>query len=100
VGGTPAETHARYRGRPGAAIAVLTLSKFPAAPRGQTYQVWVRHGERWTALGTVEPDADGSGRLIAESPALASLPDAVEITLEPRGGASTPSSRVIVSWAP
>jgi RNA polymerase sigma factor (sigma-70 family) len=98
--GTPAETHARYRGRPGGAIAVLTLSKFPAAPRGQTYQAWVRHGERWTALGAVEPDADGSGRLIAESPALATLPDGVEITLEPRAGASTPSGHVIVAWTP
>src|SRR5262249_59143042 len=36
--GTPAETHARYRGRPRTAIALLTLSKFPPAPRGQTYQ--------------------------------------------------------------
>jgi hypothetical protein len=100
VPGTPVETHARYRGRPSAAIAVLTLSKFPPAPRGQAYQAWVRHGERWTALGAVEPDADGSGRLIAESPALATLPEGVEVTLEPRGGASTPSSRVIVSWTP
>ena len=98
--GTPAETHARYRGRPGAAIAILTLSKFPAAPRGQTYEAWVRHGDRWTALGAVEPDADGNGRLIAESPALANLPDGVEVTLEPHAGAATPSSRVIVAWTP
>jgi RNA polymerase sigma factor (sigma-70 family) len=97
--GTPGETHARYRGRPGAAIAVLTLSRFPAAPPGQAYHAWVRHGATWTALGAVQPDANGSGRLIAESPALGALPDGVEVTLEPRGRSTTPRGRVIVAWA-
>jgi hypothetical protein len=36
--GVPAETHARYRGRPGAKRAVLTLSPYPSAPAGQSYQ--------------------------------------------------------------
>jgi RNA polymerase sigma factor (sigma-70 family) len=98
--GTPDETHARYRGRPGATIAVLNLSRFPAAPSGQTYQAWVRHGARWTALGTVQLDADGNGRLIVESPALAVLPDGVEVTLEPRAGTTTPGAHVIVAWTP
>lgn len=105
--GTPLETqgtHARYRGRPGATTAVVTLSRFPAAPAGQTYQVWARHGTSWTSLGTVQPDADGSGRLIAESPELALAPDGVEVTLEPRAASATPSAtpgaRVIVAWSP
>src|SRR6266571_6762917 len=54
--GTPEETHARYRSRPGAGIAVVTFSQFPPAPAGQIYQTWVRHGATWTSLGTVEPD--------------------------------------------
>ena len=41
--GMPEETHARYRGRPGSGIAVVTFSTFPPAP-GETYQAWVRHG--------------------------------------------------------
>jgi RNA polymerase sigma-70 factor (ECF subfamily) len=98
--GTPDETHARYRGRPGATIAVLNLSRFPAPPSGQTYQAWVRHGASWTALGTVQLDADGNGRLIVESPALAVLPDGVEVTLEPRAGTTTPGAHVIVAWTP
>ena len=98
--GTPDETHARYRGRPGATIAVLNLSRFPAAPSGQTYQAWVRHGARWTALGTAQVDADGNGRLIVESPALAVLPDGVEVTLEPRAGTTTPGAHVIAAWTP
>jgi RNA polymerase sigma factor (sigma-70 family) len=98
VPGAPEATHARYRGRPGAGIAVVTFSQFPPAPTGETYQVWVRHGATWTSLGTVEPDAGGSARLIAENPAFAALPDGLEVTLEPRGGSTTPSERVIVAW--
>jgi len=98
--GTSEATHARYRGRPGAVIAVVTLSQFPPPPTGETYQVWVRHGAAWTSLGTVEPDAGGSARLIAENPALAVLPDGLEVTLEPRSGSAIPGERVIVAWTP
>jgi len=98
--GTSETTHARYRGRPGAALAVVTFSSFAAAPANTTYQVWVRHGATWTSLGTVEPDVTGSARVISEDPALAVLPDAVEVTLEPRAGSATPGERVVVAWTP
>ena len=52
--------------------------------RRPDYQAWVRHGDRWTSLGTFAPRPDGSARLIAENPALAAPPDALEITAEPR----------------
>jgi RNA polymerase sigma factor (sigma-70 family) len=97
--GTADATHARYRGRSGAGIAVVTFSAFPPAPAGQIYQAWARHGATWTSLGTVSPDAGGA-RLIAESPALAALPDALEVTLEPRTGSATPSGPVVVAWVP
>jgi RNA polymerase sigma factor (sigma-70 family) len=97
--GTAEATHARYRGRPGAGIAVVTFSAFPPAPAGQIYQAWARHGATWTSLGTGSPDAGGA-RLIAESPALAALPDALEVTLEPRTGSATPSGPVVVAWVP
>ncbi|HEX9420281.1 MAG TPA: sigma-70 family RNA polymerase sigma factor [Methylomirabilota bacterium] len=100
VPGTAEATHARYRSRPGAGIAVVTFSQFPQAPAGQTYQTWVRHGTTWTSLGTVEPDAGGSARLIAEDPALAALPDGLEVTLEPRTGSAAPSGPVVVAWEP
>jgi hypothetical protein len=98
--GTPEATHARYRSRPGAGIAVVTFSAFAPAPGGRTYQAWVRHGATWMSLGTVEPDAGGSARLIIEDPALGALPDGVEVTLEPRTGSVAPSELVIVAWAP
>ena len=100
VGGTSEATHARYRGRPGASIAVVTFSAFPPAPAGETYQAWVRHGATWTSLGSVRPDAGGSARLIAENAALAVLPDGLQVTLEADAGSDTPSERVIVAWVP
>lgn len=96
--GVLAETHARYRSRAGADIAVLTLSKFPPAPAGQTYQAWVLHRGAWTSLGAVQPDANGNARLIAEGPTLTILPEAIEITLEPAGGSAAPSGPVMVAW--
>ncbi len=96
--GVPLETHARYRSRAGAEIAVVTFSHFPPAPAGQTYQAWVLHQGTWTSLGTVEPDASGSARLIAEGPALAILPDAIQVTQEPTGGSAAPSGAVVVAW--
>jgi RNA polymerase sigma factor (sigma-70 family) len=100
VPGTPAETHARYRGRPGATIALVTFSNFPPAARGHTYQAWARHGTTWTSLGTAQPDAGGSARLIAESSALSALPDGLQVTLEPLAGSPAPSGPVVVAWAP
>jgi hypothetical protein len=100
VTGMPDDTHARYRGRPGSGTAVVTLSHFPPAPAGETYQAWARHGATWMSLGTAEPDATGGARLIPEDPALAALPDALEVTLEPRGGSPAPGARIVVSWLP
>ncbi|TMA51526.1 MAG: sigma-70 family RNA polymerase sigma factor [Deltaproteobacteria bacterium] len=97
--GRPEEMHARYRGRPGVGTAVITFSKFPPAPEGRTYQAWARHGATWTSLGTVRPDGDGSARLIAESPALVALPDALEVTVEPGSGSTGPSGPVVVAWS-
>src|SRR5262249_6848908 len=75
--------HARYRGRPGVGMAVVTFSAFPGLDAGESYQAWARHGATWTSLGTMRPDAGGSARLIPEDRALETLPDALEVTVEP-----------------
>jgi len=97
--GIPSETHARYRGRTGTEMAVVTFSNFPPAPVGRTYQVWVRHQEKWTSLGTIQPDASGAARLLAEDPALAVLPEVIQVTLEPARGSIAPSGSVVVVWS-
>lgn len=98
--GTAPETHARYRARPGTPIAIVTLSSFAPASAGETYQVWVRQGDAWTSLGAIVPDASGSARLIVEDPAVAALPDEVQVTLEPGEAGTTPRGRVVVASEP
>src|SRR5216683_8211676 len=96
----PAGTHATYRSRAGSNLAVLTAEGLPAPGDGKTYQAWVREGDQWTSLGTFSHDGDGSVRLIAENSALASSPNAVEITVESAGGSRAPSDTVVLRWLP
>jgi RNA polymerase sigma-70 factor (ECF subfamily) len=95
----PAAAHANYRGRAGTTLAVLTTEALSAPPPGRVYQAWVRHADTWTALGTFEPNADGTARLIAENSALAAPPDSVEITLEPAAGSPAPNGAIVLSWS-
>jgi RNA polymerase sigma-70 factor (ECF subfamily) len=94
----PANAHANYRGREGVNVAVLSTEFLPVAPSGSTYQGWVRHGDTWTSLGTFTPNADGTAQLVSEDPALATPPDAVEITLEPSGGSHGPTGTGVLLW--
>jgi RNA polymerase sigma-70 factor (ECF subfamily) len=96
--GVPAGAHANYRGRPGVDLAVLSTELLPPPPSGSTYQAWVRHGARWTSVGTFVPAADGSAQLIAQDSVLAASPDAIQITLEPSGGSQAPTGQVILAW--
>ena len=93
--GVPAGAHANYRSRVENSLAVLTVEALPSPPAGRTYQAWVRHAATWTSLGTFSPQPDGSARLIAENPALAVAPEAVEITVEPSAASQTPTGPVV-----
>ena len=96
--GVPAAAHAVYRYRPGTPVAVITYSSFAPAPEGRADQAWALVGGRWISLGIARPDADGRARLIAEDPALSGAPEALEVTLEPEGGSSSPSGPAVVAW--
>jgi RNA polymerase sigma factor (sigma-70 family) len=97
--GVPEETHGSYRSRPGSDMAVLSTSNLAPAPAGQTYRAWARINGQWVALGTVRPDATGRAILIAEAPILATPPDAVQVTLEPRDNGTAPTGPPVISWA-
>jgi RNA polymerase sigma-70 factor (ECF subfamily) len=98
AGSTAEATHGTYRGRDGSPIAIMTFSFFGPAPAGQTYQAWVRHDGAWTSLGTFQPGANGSARLIAEGSAFSNLPDGIAVTLEPAGGSVAPSGPQVIAW--
>jgi RNA polymerase sigma-70 factor (ECF subfamily) len=92
--------HGVYRYRPGAQIAVLTISNFPPAPAGSVYRAWALRGGAWVLLGDARPDASGHALRIAEHPALASRPDELEVTLEPEIGSKAPSGPILIAWPP
>lgn len=98
--GVAPPTHGNYRFRPGASIAVVTLSNFPPAPDGFVYQAWARRGARWISLGTAAPDREGRARLIAEHAALAEPPDEIRVTLEKAGGSLAPAGPVQIVFPP
>jgi RNA polymerase sigma-70 factor (ECF subfamily) len=103
LAGLPADAHGSYQTRPGATLAILTVTDLPAAPAGQRYVAWLEQGTTWTALGELTPDAHGGGRLIAEAQTLgAAPPTLVEVTLESGGGPNPkePSGPVVLAWAP
>jgi RNA polymerase sigma factor (sigma-70 family) len=98
VAGIPADTHAVYRGQNGMSTAVMTFSNLPAAPDGQVYRIWVQQNGAWTSLGTVEPNAQGSARLILEGPNVTTFPDVLEVTREPSASGTAPGETVVVHW--
>jgi RNA polymerase sigma-70 factor (ECF subfamily) len=96
--GIPDASHGHYRGAAGKALAVLNVSKLARPMPGHGYFAWVRHGQRWTNLGQILTDASGNGLLIAESPVLATPPDAITITLAQTESGPEPSGRTVLVW--
>lgn len=78
--------------------AVLLLAGLPALPPDQTYQAWVRDGERITSLGLIQPQADGSAALVFDGALLEGRFNTVGVTIEPAGGSAAPTSPPIVRW--
>jgi len=96
--GQPPELHATYRARPGASLAVLTLSHFAPVSAGTTYQAWSRGPDGWHSLGTAHPDATGHARVVAEGSAVVWPVAELEITREPAAGSAAPTGPVIADW--
>jgi RNA polymerase sigma-70 factor (ECF subfamily) len=94
--------HGNYRGRTGIDLAVLTLSYLDPAPAGHEYRAWASHQGRWTWLGRLPLEDEGRSLIIAEGPALRSLPDQVLVTIEPIGhrAGATPNGPTVVVWPP
>jgi RNA polymerase sigma-70 factor (ECF subfamily) len=91
--------HGHFRSRPGASIAVLNVTSLPPAPAGRVYVGWVEHAGQWLRLGQVPTDSSGTGRVIAESPELATPAERVEVTLEAADAGSAPTGPVVIAWS-
>ncbi|WP_243303311.1 RNA polymerase sigma factor [Geothrix oryzisoli] len=100
-GAAPGEMglHASFRSAPGAGIAVLTLSNFPALPAGEHPVLWIRTAQGWRHLDLQGPGPDGKALQILEAPWLAEAwPLELQITRETRP-ADRPAGILVVAWA-
>jgi len=99
-GGIEQGPHANYRAERGGTTVVFTLSNVPPAPGGGTYRLWRRGAGTWQLLGAPVPDRQGRGRLLFEAPDQV-WPEALELTLEPRGPAGpAPAGAPVLAWPP
>jgi RNA polymerase sigma-70 factor (ECF subfamily) len=100
AGGVENGLHAAWRGIPGRDTVVLTLTHFPAPPRGSRYLLWVRQGADLAAVALPAPDGAGKALVVLDG-ALPrrGWPTELVITLEP-GRPQTPNGPVVARWAP
>ena len=74
--------------------AILTMSRLPALPRDDVYEVWVERDGALEPSSLFVPRRDGSAE--AAVPGSLDGADAVLVTREPRGGSLKPTSRPLL----
>jgi anti-sigma-K factor RskA len=79
---------------------VLTASRLPAPPAGQTYQLWVVTAQSPISAGLLKPDSNGDITAAFETPSTIPEPVAMAVTLEREGGVASPmGERYLVGMA-
>jgi RNA polymerase sigma-70 factor (ECF subfamily) len=92
--------HAVLRGAPGAPLAVLTLSHFPAPAPGERLVLWAQTARGWHSQPLQPPDAQGQSLQLLDTPWMAQgWPLALRITRE-IGPSTRPSESMVVGWTP
>jgi RNA polymerase sigma-70 factor (ECF subfamily) len=90
--------HATLRTGPGADLAVLTLTHFPAPAEGTHHTLWIRTRQGWLHQQLQQPDSEGKALQILEAPWMAGWPLELRITEETRS-AALPSGPTVVQWS-
>ncbi len=91
--------HATFRGAPGSALAVLTLTHFPDPPEGALHVLWVRTAQGWRHMELLAPDREGRALQILEAPWLTEAwPLELRITRETQP-ADQPAGAAVVAWS-
>lgn len=77
---------------------VLSASRLPVAPPETTYQLWLWANGQPVSAGAFVPDASGGATLVTDGAVKVSGPVTnVAVTIEPSGGATTPSGRTLLA---
>ncbi len=90
--------HATLRSAPGAGLAVLTLTHFPAPVEGTHHALWIRTSQGWRHQKLQQPDSAGKALQILEAPWMAGWPLELRITAETQPG-DLPSNSTVVQWS-
>lgn len=73
-------------------------ARLPAVSSDSTYQLWLLSGAGPVSAATFVPDADGTVSIAKKSVPGLSLPvTGVQVTLQPTGGSSAPTGRVVLT---
>ncbi len=91
----PAAARARVEVLDDGDAAILRVSGMPSPGSGRVYQVWLRRGERFVPVTTLAVDRTGSG--VAGIPQGTRGSQAVMVTREAAGGATTPTELPVIT---
>lgn len=75
---------------------VLTATRLPDLPRGQTYQVWVLTDGAPISAGLFVPDAEGRAAEVFETPVSLPAPTGLAVSIEPAGGVPAPTGDIVL----
>jgi RNA polymerase sigma factor (sigma-70 family) len=98
--GAPVEAHGSYRTRPGASVAVLTMTHVPALAAPDRYVAWAHRADGWRLLGSLVVESDGRSLLVSEVDAGATTPDEIRVTRELGPPGDTPRGPVVLTSSP
>jgi anti-sigma-K factor RskA len=73
----------------------MRVDNLAPAPHGHTYQLWVASSAGQVSLGTFDPGQDGGVSMLAVAPASIDQYTDAMVTIEPTGGAKSPSEKVV-----
>ncbi|MBI4213883.1 MAG: anti-sigma factor [Chloroflexi bacterium] len=76
---------------PGDRDAVLVVSGLPQLEPGKVYQLWLQADQERVSGGTFYLEDDGAGMLVVKSPMPLASVQTLGITIEPRGGSTSPA---------
>jgi anti-sigma-K factor RskA len=91
--------HATMYMQPNIRQAVLVVAGMPRAAPGTTYQLWLAKPGVQVPSEIFDVSDDGLAILQVNAPAPVNQFDQVMITIEPAGGASSPSDKIVMSGA-
>lgn len=73
----------------------MRVENLAPAPHGHTYQLWVASSAGQFSLGTFDPGQDGGVSMLAVAPTSIDQYTDAMVTIEPTGGAASPSEKVV-----